>query len=228
MDCFSFGVITVQLLTRQFPKPGDCQKLLTINHPGLPKTLYTPVSEIDRQRNHIDLIDQNNPLLSIAIDCLKDMNIEHPSAVELCRRVATLKEGSEYSDSMRGSQESEQRTEQALSPSKKDRQIVELQVKVQQLMKELAQKNDIIAACTSQEEVGKLKQQHGLEMQRLQEKVQSLSRQLEETERQLEQQYTNNRHQKEESGESKISLRGENSTAVSSSHGYGLLKRNII
>ena len=31
IDCFSFGVIAVQIITRQFPKPGDHRKKIHIN-----------------------------------------------------------------------------------------------------------------------------------------------------------------------------------------------------
>ena len=34
IDCFSFGVIIVQILTRQFPKPGDQLQEIELNHPG--------------------------------------------------------------------------------------------------------------------------------------------------------------------------------------------------
>ncbi len=37
IDCFSFGVVTLQILTQEFPKPGDQQKEIQIENPGLPK-----------------------------------------------------------------------------------------------------------------------------------------------------------------------------------------------
>ena len=36
IDCFLFGVIAVQIVTRQFPKPGDRQKEIQCNQSGLP------------------------------------------------------------------------------------------------------------------------------------------------------------------------------------------------
>jgi hypothetical protein len=39
IDCFSFGVITLQILTQEFPNPGDRRKQIEIDHPGLPKML---------------------------------------------------------------------------------------------------------------------------------------------------------------------------------------------
>ena len=106
IDCFSFGVITLQILTRQLPKPGDRRKRMEINHPGLPRGTYEMVvSEIERRQNHISIIDPNHTLLQVSLDCLKDKDIERPSAQQLCERVAALKESPEYSESVRAAEE---------------------------------------------------------------------------------------------------------------------------
>ena len=102
IDCFSFGVIIVQTLTRQFPKPGDRLERVELNHPGIrKKSILVEVSEIDRRQNHISQVDPNHSLLSIALDCLKDEGSERPSAHQLCERVADLKGMPKYSDSAR-------------------------------------------------------------------------------------------------------------------------------
>ena len=47
IDCFSFGVITVQILTREFPKPGDRMK--TVDDPRYPRgALKLCIPEIER------------------------------------------------------------------------------------------------------------------------------------------------------------------------------------
>ena len=101
IDCFSFGVITVQIITRQFPKPEGRRKEIQINHPGLPPIIEVPVSEIERRQNHIGEIDPNHPLKQVALDCLKDRDVERPLAQQLCERVASLKEDPQYSESVR-------------------------------------------------------------------------------------------------------------------------------
>ena len=158
-DCFSFGVLVLQILTRKSPKPGSRRKSVKINksQPGLPRNscVDVPVSEIERRKDHIDSVDLGHLLLPIALDCLKDVHIERPSAEELCSRMAALKTGSTYGESVRSSQETKESIEQAAHS--KDRQIMELLAKVEHLTKEVAQKNHIIA--TSQEETGKLKKQ---------------------------------------------------------------------
>ena len=103
IDCFSFGVITLQILTQEFPKPGDRRRPIEIDHPGLPKDtlIEARISEVERRQNHINRIDPNHPLLPIALDCLKDRDIERPSAQQLCERVAALKDNPQYSESVR-------------------------------------------------------------------------------------------------------------------------------
>ena len=97
IDCFSFGVITVQILTRQFPKPGDRLQEVELNHQGLPKRkLLMQMPEVDRRQTQISQVDQNHSLLPIALNCLKDKDNERPSAHQLCERVADLKGMSEY------------------------------------------------------------------------------------------------------------------------------------
>ena len=102
IDCFSFGVIIVQTLTQQFPKPGDRLQEVELNHPGLPAgTVCVRVLEVNRRQNHISEISPNHSLLPIALDCLKDKDNERPSAHQLCERVADLKGMPKYRDSTR-------------------------------------------------------------------------------------------------------------------------------
>ena len=102
IDCFSFGVITLQILTRKFPKPGDRRKSIEISHPDLPGGIAeVPVSEIERRQNHISEVDPDHPLLQVTLDCLKDRDVERPSAQQLCERVAALKECQDYEESKR-------------------------------------------------------------------------------------------------------------------------------
>jgi hypothetical protein len=101
IDCFSFGVIAVQYVTRQVPKPGDRREEIQVNQPGLPPIVEVPVLEIKRRQSHIGKIDPKHTLLPVALNCLKDRDVECPSAQQLCESVAALKEGPQYSESMR-------------------------------------------------------------------------------------------------------------------------------
>lgn len=89
LDCFSYGVLTVQIATRQFPDPGDANKY--VNDPKYPTgKVIVPIPEIQRRRKHIDLVEPGHPLLSLAIKCLNDGDTQRPSARELCDQLAPL------------------------------------------------------------------------------------------------------------------------------------------
>ena len=154
IDCFSFGVIVVQTITQEFPKPGDRRKRIQINQPGLPPIVEVPISEIERRQNHIGEIDPNHTLLQVALNCLKDDDLERPSAQQLCERVATLKEDPQYGESMK---KVEARNTAELDRSdKRDReirslrqqhnqQVHRLQQIIQSQTSRLAEKNQTIA-----------------------------------------------------------------------------------
>ena len=97
LDCFSFGVLGVQTIIRQFPDPSVRFRTIDITDPRIPSgTVYVPVPEVERRRSHTDLVDTAHPLLPVALDCLKDRDGERPSAQELCNRLAALKDTPQY------------------------------------------------------------------------------------------------------------------------------------
>lgn len=89
IDCFSFGVLAVQIMTRLFPQPGDRRKEIEIEHVGM---VEKRICEYERRQSHISKVESNHPLLVIALKCLKDKGIDRPSASELCTEIALLKE----------------------------------------------------------------------------------------------------------------------------------------
>ena len=142
IDCFSFGVIAVQTLTREFPKPGDRQK--TVNDPRYPRgALKLCVPEIERRQNHISQVDPKHHLLPIALDCLKDADGERPSAQQLCERLTTLRETIKYknaSERVKDSRGREGEYEQFRHViDQKDATIAEKEQQLRQCREELAQ-----------------------------------------------------------------------------------------
>ena len=59
-----------------------------------------PIPETERRQNHISEIDPNHTLLQVALDCLRDEDVERPSAQQLCERVAALKGDPQYRESL--------------------------------------------------------------------------------------------------------------------------------
>ena len=132
LDCFSFGVLDIQILTRQFPDPTQRYKTIEISDPRFPTgTAKVPVPETERRQSHIHLINPAHPLLPDALHCLKDRDRERPSAQELCHRLAALKESSQYG-------ESEQQAQRATTDGESV-QIRELRAEARERQREMEQ-----------------------------------------------------------------------------------------
>ena len=138
LDCFSFGVLGVQIIIRQFPDPSVRFRTIDITDPRIPSgTVDVPVPEVERRRSHIDLVDPAHPLLPVALHCLKDRDRERPSAQELCNRLAALKDTPQYGESV-------QQGQRATTDRERVR-IRELQAEAQERQRELQQKDHTIA-----------------------------------------------------------------------------------
>ena len=75
LDCFSEGVLMVQVCSRQTPRQGE-------------------------RMRHMEQIRSTHPLLPIAKNCLQDNQHDRPSAEELCTILAALKEKPDYTKSI--------------------------------------------------------------------------------------------------------------------------------
>ena len=94
LDCFSFGVLTIQVITREFPKPKDRFQTMELAHPTQPSRRYQArvlVPELERRQSHIKLIPAAHPLRPIALDCIKDRDAERPTAAQLCETLEQFK-----------------------------------------------------------------------------------------------------------------------------------------
>ena len=98
LDCFSEGVIMIQVYTRLWPEPGPRTQVVEDSRSPM-GIIEMPVSEIERRKNHIDLIDPDHALLPIAKDCIHFQEKDRPSSEDLCQRLADLKEAREYQQS---------------------------------------------------------------------------------------------------------------------------------
>ena len=99
LDCFSYGVLTVQIATRKFPNPGDGTTFLQDSRYPTGRIIIL-IPEIERRKKDIDLIDPYHPLRPVALYCLKDNEKERPSANDLCERLASLKRERRYNHSV--------------------------------------------------------------------------------------------------------------------------------
>ena len=97
LDCFSEGVMMIQVCTRLWPEPGPRTQLVPDSRSPT-GTMEMPVLEAERRKKHIDLIEPTHALLPIAMDCLKYQERERPTSEELCQRLSGLKVSSHYKD----------------------------------------------------------------------------------------------------------------------------------
>ena len=74
LDSFSFGVLTVEILTRLYPDPSSRQ-------------------------DHIEMIASEHPLRKIALDCLEVEASLRPSAIRLCAMMEDIQKSQAYQES---------------------------------------------------------------------------------------------------------------------------------
>lgn len=99
LDTFSIGVLTLQIITRNFPAPTEAS--IAREDPTSPwGEIDVPVPEVDRRRADISKVPAGHALLPIVRNCLKDKYQERPSAAQLCQSLTGLKRTSAYEESV--------------------------------------------------------------------------------------------------------------------------------
>ena len=141
LDCFSCGVLALQIITRNFPSPGDATRY--VDDPRFPTgrvSIHYP--ETERRKKDIDLIEPSHPLRPIALHCLKDRDTERPSADELCGRLASLKREPRYTHSVEQTRGHVQRLQEELERERaehheqlqRERAVLQEQLQGEQLL----------------------------------------------------------------------------------------------
>ena len=175
LDVFSFGVLLVQIMTRQFPDPGPRFKSITV--PGHPDA-RVPAPETERRASHLKLIAATHPLKAIAIHCLKGKERERPTAQQLNDTLSEMKQTSEYTESLQQSQTSVQGERDVDSLG---RQIRDLQQQVSSHQEEIQQKEQVIDQKQREIEHLQVEQDNSsTQNQRLRQQLQVRTRELQE------------------------------------------------
>jgi serine/threonine protein kinase len=87
LDCFSFGVLIIQILSCKYPSPGKRTKRVVVGG----RELLEPQTEFSRREEDIKIVEANHPLLTWACLCIKDRAGDRPSARDLCLGIAQLR-----------------------------------------------------------------------------------------------------------------------------------------
>lgn len=125
VDCFSLGVIIIQILTRKRPNPSNRHKHVTAES-GVKGILIIPESE--RRQDHIKEVDDVVPLRPLALKCLKDNGAERPTAKLICEELKILKMRKDFVESQR--QENELIEDLRKQISKLDKRVEKLIKKI--------------------------------------------------------------------------------------------------
>ena len=165
LDVFSSGVVAIQIITRNYPDPGP--DMLERDDPSAPTGIsFTPIPEIERRRNDIDLIDREHPMLPVIQSCLKDRERERPSAQQLCHQLVTLKQAPEYAQSKQ-------------QPTPQERRIQEQEQLIQDQHKEIQDQRQVQQQTVQEMET---------ECKRFERQTQELEQKIEEHKRQIHEQ----------------------------------------
>ena len=100
LDVFSFGVLTLQIITCKFPDPTLGKKLVEDARYPTGK-IEVPIPEIERRKSHIELVEHAHLLLSLLLNCLNDNDKQRPYAKDICRMLDDLKEAAAYEISLK-------------------------------------------------------------------------------------------------------------------------------
>jgi len=79
-DVFSLGVLILEIITRKAPRPVRNLKL----------------PEVQRRKTDLSLISEDNLLLAVVYDCIKDHESERPSAEQVSDELAEIKKTLQY------------------------------------------------------------------------------------------------------------------------------------
>ena len=140
LDIFSCGVLFVQLITRKFPNPGPRTYTLQINDPRVPSgQALIVIPELERRKEHLDVVPPTHPLLMVALNCLKDKEDPRPTAQQLCSCLIGLKESRVYQDSLQQSPEEVAVVAAPVRDHELEQQLRETESRVEDLTQEVEQ-----------------------------------------------------------------------------------------
>ena len=145
LDCFSEGVIMIQVCTQLWPDPGP--RTQAIPDPRSPTgSLEMPVLDIERRKNHIELIDPSHPFMPLIEKCLSYSEDKRPSASDLCQKLADLKKKKDYGSGNEENYSDLKREIQELQISKesKDQRIQELEEELAKTRYDLEHQSEIV------------------------------------------------------------------------------------
>ena len=82
IDCFSFGILTVHLVSQQWPIPGDAMRMVG----GKP----IQVAEAARRQQYLDLMGRDHKMLPLALQCMQNDATSRPEMASIAVSLESL------------------------------------------------------------------------------------------------------------------------------------------
>lgn len=88
LDCFAFGVLSLQIITGKFPRPASMRKRIG-GEPGA-GLVWKTLTEVERRKSHLDLVQGTHPLLQLVLQCIMDKEASRPSTDFICHELERI------------------------------------------------------------------------------------------------------------------------------------------
>ena len=203
LDCFSFGVLTIQVITREFPKPKDRFQTRELFDPQFPSQRIRArvlVPEQERRQTHISLIPATHPLRPIALDCIKDRDAERPTAEQLCETLEQFKSTPLYASSVQQVRDRElQLTTQRQTIETNKQQLQHQRVIILDKDRQIQDKDQQIQDKDQQiQDKDRQNQDKDRQIQDKDQQIQDKDRQIQDKDRQIQDRYQLQQEQQQE------------------------------
>ena len=178
LDVFSCGVLLLQLVTRIWPNPGPRMHTIKINNRRIPLgQVHVTVPELERRREHLDLVPPTHPFRQLALNCIKDKEKERPTAEQLCSDLVDLKESVAYRDSLQQAPEDVAVRAPPARDQEVEQQLRERESRVEELTREVQQLHlEKEEGTTHKDQLQRQIQTKNEEIQQLQQAISQLRR----------------------------------------------------
>ena len=112
--------------------------VVQVNDPHFPSgRIHLEVPELERCKEHLNLISPTHPLLEVALECLKDKENDRPTAEQLCSRLIALKGSIAYRDSLQQTPEEKTGVVPPARDQELEQQLRESESRVEDLTREV-------------------------------------------------------------------------------------------
>ena len=137
LDEFSLGVVMIQIMNRKDPNPGKLQESTGED------LVYRAVPEKERRKEDIELCDQTNPLLPLALLCIEHDPKDRPLASFLSHYLSLLKTTMRYQESFKHNANTENEVDDFVV-IKVDDQTQEYIDRIQSLQHQLEERDRLV------------------------------------------------------------------------------------